>query len=123
MSTALNFPARTIKSADTDATQVPSWTITGAVWVSIGATCAQASGNLTFRLVFSDSNHNLTGVSPPFTLTSSAGPADWGSVWLGTPTGNSLESIPVTADLMMLKVDSVVGTWTIASQSFTPPAA
>ncbi len=123
MSTSLSLDRRRVTAVDPDASQVPSWTISGAVWVSIGATCAQSSGSITFRLVFCDANGNLTGVAPPFTMTSGSGPADWGSAWLGTPQGSSLESIPVCADRMILKIDSIVGTWMIAAQSFIPPGS
>ncbi len=120
---SLNVPSRVCFQVDHDGTAIPCWPITGAVWVSVGATCATAGGSLGFRLVFCDTEGNLTGVSPVFTVTCSSGPADWGSAWLGTPTAEGLQSIAVSADQMGVKVDSITGVWTLNAQGFFPPSA
>jgi hypothetical protein len=124
MANQLSASNRIITEPDTDASQVETWTITGAAWVSIGATCSTAGGSITFRVVFTDVAGNLTGVSPSYTLTTTSTLADWGPVWLGTPTPDTpLPTVNTCADFMRLKADAVTGTWTVSSQSFMPPPA
>jgi hypothetical protein len=122
MATPLSVLKHKVSAVDPDASAVDAWTITGAVWVSIGATCAVASGSLTFRLVFTDLEDNVTGVSPSYTMTSSSQISDFGNSWLGTPQPDSpLPSLSVCADRMRLKVDAITGAWTVAIQAFLPP--
>jgi hypothetical protein len=97
-----------------------AWTITGAAWVSLGATCSVAGGSVTFRLVCTDIDGAPTTCSPPLSWTSSPGPADFGALWLGTPSEWPVYS--VCADLLYLKIDAIVGAWTFNLQAFVPPA-
>jgi len=115
----LDPPGNVVAACDSDATMLPYWPITGGVWAMIGATCNQASGSITYRLIFTDACGVLTGVTAPMTLTSSPGPADFGSEWLGTP--NQEPCVNICADRMAMKVDAVVGEWTVNAQVFTPP--
>lgn len=110
---------RTISAVDTDATKVPYWPITGALWISLGATANAPGSAITFRLLFFDCAGNLTGCMPTTTYTAAAGGADAGAAWIGTPT----DPVPsnVCADRMAVKVDAVTGVWTFAAQAFFPP--
>lgn len=113
--------ASTRQAPDPDASQLDYWPITGAVWATIGTTCTAAGHAMTYRLIFTDTTGTITGVSPPCTVTSAAGPADFGTVWLGTPGGSEC-SFNICGDRMALKVDSITGVWTLNAQTFTPPA-
>jgi hypothetical protein len=117
----LNITSRTVTAPDADASELPFWVIKGAAWCSIGASCTTANQSITYRLVFADLEGNLCGVSPPVTLTSGAGAADWGGAWLGTPAGDP--SINVSSDRMAVKVDAVTGVWTLAAQAVFPAEA
>lgn len=123
MATQMLVKKHVINAIDPDASRVDPWLITGAVWVSLGATCDTANGSVTFRLVFSDDDDNMTGVSPSYTLTSSSKTSDWGEEWLGTPQPDSpLPTLSVSADNLRLKVDALTGTgsWSFSIQSFVP---
>jgi hypothetical protein len=123
MSTPLSLSCRFCTVKDADASVLPPWSVTGAVWMSLGGHCSTAGGSITFRLVFSDTEGNLTGVSGPFTLTAATGAPDWGAAWLGTPGAGGTPSLSVAADQMILKVDAITGNWQITSQGFYPEPA
>jgi hypothetical protein len=120
MSTSLTIRDRTVSAIDADGSVVTPWPITGAVWISLGATCATASGAIAFRLICTDDTGVVTGVTRQFGFTSAAGAPDWGAVWLGTPASDFGPAVSVAADRLILKVDDIVGTWTIAAQTFCP---
>jgi hypothetical protein len=117
----LDPPGNFVDAPDADATKLPYWPITGGVWAMIGATCSQAGGSITYRLIFTDAAGVLTGVAPPITLVAATGPPDFGSEWLGTP--NQPPCVNICADRMAMKVDAVVGEWSVNAQVFTPPPA
>jgi hypothetical protein len=108
----------TLSVPDPDATKLSYWPITGAVWITIGGLCSQAGGTLVYRLIFTDNNGILTGVSPQVTLTAGAEGPDFGTQWLGTPS--SEPTTAVAANRMALKVDSIVGVWEINAQVSIP---
>ena len=116
----LDPPDNVINVPDSDATQLPYWPVTGGVWAMIGGTCSQAGGSLTYRLIFTDQAGVLIGVGLPMTLTAASGPADFGTAWLGTPSSEPCVSF--CADRMAMKVDAVVGAWTINANVFIPQA-
>jgi hypothetical protein len=114
----LGAPNNTVSVPDVDATKLSYWPITGAVWATIGGLCSQAGGSLVYRLIFTDHDGVLTGVSPPVTLTAGAGGPDFGTQWLGTP--NADPTTAVAANRMALKVDAIVGVWELNAQVSIP---
>jgi hypothetical protein len=108
----------TVSVPDVDATKLAYWTITGAVWITIGGLCSQAGGSLVYRLIFTEEHGILTGVSPPVTLTAGTGGPDWGTQWLGTPSSDP--TVAVAANRMALKVDSITGVWELNAQASIP---
>jgi hypothetical protein len=108
----------TVSVPDVDASKLSYWPISGAVWVTIGGVCSQAAGSLVYRLIFSDDNGILTGVSPPVTLTAGAEGPDFGTQWLGTPSSDPTTA--VAANRMALKVDAITGVWELNAQVSIP---
>jgi hypothetical protein len=113
---------RVVSEPDTNAELVQPWPITGAVWASIGGVCTKPGCTLAYRLLSMDLAGNVTSVGPSITLTSGSGAADFGTVWLGTPSIDP--TVSVCSDLLALKVDSVSGgTWTLNANAFIPATA
>jgi hypothetical protein len=108
--------SRVVTAADVDGSQIPKWAVTGAAWMSMGATCSIANGVLTGRLLFTDSFGNVTGTMGPVTFNTASGPADFGALWLGTP--DQAMAPNVCADFAGFKVDAVTGSWTLNAQVF-----
>ena len=111
-------PCATVSKADSDGSQIPSWSIGAAVWISIGGLCSIAGGVVVYRMVYSDGNGNLTGCSPVVQLVASPGAADYGALWIGTPGVDPISFVAATN--VGIKVDLITGTWTFNAEGFFP---
>ena len=77
---------RTVSVVDTDASAITPWDISGAAWISIGATCSQALAEVSFRVVYLDEFGSMTGCSPEIVCTAGSGKPDFAGQWIGTPS-------------------------------------
>jgi hypothetical protein len=107
----LASPSRTVTAVDSTADGLPTfpliqgWLITQPSSLAIVAVCTVASATLTCRPVYRDQYGDFVSIGPMITIFSQAS-ADYMGEFTGTPIPASL-SIPVDADMVSLKVDSL----------------
>lgn len=117
---AFSVVSRTITAVDTDGSKVPPVNTHGAIGITIGATAASALASLTFRIISCDAAGNVQGVSVPYTFTTGT-VADFGAAFLGTPNSAwEVPLLPIQAEQVFIKVDAVVGTWTLCASPQFP---
>jgi hypothetical protein len=116
------FASRQVTAPDPDGSKLAPIPCGGASQVSIGGTCTGPRGMITVRLIFTEQTGGfVVGCSAPLVLTTGS-VADWGAAYLGVPADEyQTPPVPACALNAYLKVDSVVGTWSLSTLAYFPP--
>jgi hypothetical protein len=99
---------------------IPYWGITNAKWISVGASCNQASTIAVFRIICTDIENNIVSISPPITFTTTAEPADFGTVWAACCNEWIKYSVCANRAYIIIDTTQTTGQWTFNISTYIP---